>query len=133
MSLEDSGKRQDYGTEAVRDTEDGKGRFDLMSPEGLRRLAVHYQNGAEKYQERNWEYGIPASRCFSSAVRHLYRWLEGSRTEDHLAAAAWNIFAIMHFERHRPDMLDIDIPGSGVCQGESRHYCSHPTPRSSTD
>lgn len=114
--LEDSGDRIDYGTGAVRDVETGKGRFDLIPYDPLRRLAIHYENGANKYQERNWEKGIPVSRCFSSAIRHLFRWLAGSRSEDHLAAAAWNIFAIMHFEQHMPEMLD--VPG-GEDDGDS--------------
>ena len=30
----------------------------------------------------------------------------GMRDEDHLAAAVWNIFAIMHFEEVKPEMID---------------------------
>lgn len=39
------------------------------------------------------------------AVRHLYLWLQGDTSEDHLAHAAWNIFAIMHFEEARPELI----------------------------
>lgn len=106
-SLPDSGTREKFNTGAVRDVQVGKGRFDLISPEALMRLAVHYENGAKKYDDRNWEKGIPISRCFSSAVRHLFKWLAGSREEDHLAAAAWNIFAIMHYEKYNPEQLDV--------------------------
>ncbi len=107
--LEDSGERQQFDTGAVRDPAEGKGRYDLITPHGLRRLALHYEAGAKKYDDRNWERGIPASRCFSSAVRHLYRWLNGERKEDHLAAAAWNIFAIMHFQEEKPEMIDVGV------------------------
>lgn len=104
--LEDSGGRVGFETGAVRDIQIDKGRYDLIPPRPLKRLAVHYERGARKYEERNWEKGIPASACFSSAVRHLYRWLAGERGEDHLAAAAWNIFSIMHYENTLPNMID---------------------------
>jgi len=107
-TLEDSGERQQFETGAIRDPAAGKGRYDLISPIALRRLALHYEAGAAKYSDRNWEKGIPASRCFSSAVRHLFRWIAGGKTEDHLSAAVWNIFCIMHYQETRPEVIDIE-------------------------
>ena len=94
----DSGKRQEFKTGSVRDTNIGKGRYDLISPLMLQRLAKHFENGAVKYGDRNWEKGQPLSRYFDSAVRHLYKHLEGMRDEDHLAAAVWNVGAMIHTE-----------------------------------
>lgn len=54
--------------------------------------------GAIKYEARNWEKGQPQSRFMDSAIRHLFNHLEGLRDEDHLAAARWNIGAMMHQE-----------------------------------
>ena len=54
------------------------------------RLAQHFENGAKKYGDRNWELGQPVSTYLDSAIRHLFRYLGGSRSEDHLAAVAWN-------------------------------------------
>jgi len=96
--VQDSGERQEFDTGSVRDTRDGKGRFDLIPPISLKRLAIHYENGAKKYGDRNWEKGQPVSRYLDSAIRHLYAYLSGSRDEDHLAAAAWNAFAAIHTE-----------------------------------
>jgi hypothetical protein len=96
--VNDSGKRQEFKTGSVRDTNIGKGRYDLISPIALQRLAKHFENGAVKYGDRNWEKGQPLSRYFDSAVRHLYRFLEGLRDEDHLAAALWNVGAMIHTE-----------------------------------
>jgi hypothetical protein len=78
----------------------------------LRRLAIHYENGAMKYEYRNWEKGIPVSRCFDSAIRHLVRYIEGGRTEDHLAAAIWNIIAIIHYYTYDmyADIRDLNMP-----------------------
>ena len=94
--VKDSGARQEWDTGSVRDTQEGKGRYDLITPIGLRRLAIHYENGARKYGDRNWERGQPVPRYLESAIRHLYVFLEGDRSEDHLAAAAWNALSAIH-------------------------------------
>lgn len=85
-----------------------------MSPFVLRRDARHLELGAEKYGERNWEKGQPLSRYLDSAMRHLNSFLAGQRDEDHLAAARWNIGALMHTEMmiqlgHLPQELN-DLP-----------------------
>jgi len=43
----------------------------------------------------------------------MYLWLQGDRTEDHLAHAAWNIFALMHFEETRPELIDTQYGEAG--------------------
>lgn len=94
----DSGKRQEFNTGSVRDTREGKGRFDLLPPYAITRLAQHFENGAVKYGDRNWEKGQPLSRYLDSALRHLFKYLGGSREEDHLAAVAWNALAFIETE-----------------------------------
>lgn len=96
--VQDSGERQAFETGSVRDTREGKGRYDLLPPYPMFRLARHYENGAKKYGDRNWEKGQPVTRYYDSAMRHLFKYMEGSRDEDHLAAAAWNIIGIIHTE-----------------------------------
>lgn len=108
--INDSGKRITYGEgKATREPSDGKGRFDLISPYALRRIAIHYENGAKKYADRNWEKGIPFSRYLDSALRHLNKFTMGMTDEDHLAAACWNIMAIMHHQERGEFDLD-DLP-----------------------
>ena len=99
--------KRTFESGAVRNTAKGKGRFDLISPTALMRTAKRYEMGTESYPERNWEKGIPFSSCVDSAMRHLVQWLDGDRSEDHLAGVVFNIFAIMHFERHKPEMNNI--------------------------
>ncbi len=97
---------------AIRSSNEGKGRFDLLSVWGLLRLSKHYQLGVTsgKYLPRNWEYGMPISRYIDSAMRHIVKYLGGDRSEDHLAAAAWNLFAIMdHEERIERGLLSSDL------------------------
>jgi hypothetical protein len=95
-AVKDSGKRQEFATGSVRDTREGKGRFDLIPTDALRRLAKHYENGAMKYGDRNWEIGQPLSRYLDSAFRHLVCTLEGMTDEDHPSAVSWNAFAYIH-------------------------------------
>lgn len=96
--VKDSGQRQSFDTGSVRDIRIGKGRFDLISPIALRRLAIHYENGALKYGERNWEKGQDLSRYLDSAMRHMNCYMGGMRDEDHLVAVCWNLFACIHTE-----------------------------------
>ena len=95
-TVNDSGEREEFGTGSLRDTREGKGRYDLISPIGLHRLAQHYENGAKKYGDRNWEKGQPVSRYIDSGIRHFFKYLAGERDEDHLSAAAWNAFGAVH-------------------------------------
>lgn len=97
-SIQDSGVREEFSTGSRRDTQQGKGRYDLLPPIALQRLAVHYENGAAKYGDHNWRKGQPLSRYFSSALRHLFKWSMGYSDEDHLAAAIWNVAAILETE-----------------------------------
>jgi hypothetical protein len=82
-------------------------RFDLISHIGERRLAETYGEGAQKYGDSNWLKGIPLSNLLNHAKDHINRYLSGDTTEDHLAHAAWNLFAAMHMEELRPDLVDL--------------------------
>lgn len=108
-SLIDGGARETLSTGAMREPATGKGRYDLISPVMMRRLAQHYENGALKYATRNWEKGLDDSRCFDSAQRHMWQWLSGDVTEDHLAAAIWNLSCLMHYEEHLPNTKQRDL------------------------
>lgn len=97
-SVKDSGERTEFKTGAVRDRQKGKGRYDLLPPYAIKRLALHFENGADKYAARNWEKGMPTERYMDSAIRHLFEYLSGLRDEDHLAAAAWNVLCLIETE-----------------------------------
>ena len=108
--VKDSGKRQQFKTGAVRDNEEGKGRYDLLPTRAIRRLAEHYENGAVKYGDDNWLKGIPLKRMLDSAMRHLFKALEGQTDEDHLIACAWNVLGIVEIrERIEAGMLPKEL------------------------
>ena len=144
-AIKDSGNRTKFETGAVRDIQQGKGRFDLMPidimskvfavefanefeegsiadvlksiaffqrtgnkrwlciaivhysqavhvdlPKLMLDVARHFENGALKYGERNWQKGIPISRYIDSALRHLMKDCACETDEDHAAAFVWN-------------------------------------------
>lgn len=105
----DSGKREEYPTGAKRDTQEGKTRYDLIPITALTRLADLYARGAVKYDEFNWSKGICYSRVYSSLLRHLFQWARGEKDEDHLAAVAFGIFSLLHYdETNRTDLDDME-------------------------
>ena len=105
--LKDSGNRREFESGAVRDMQEGKGRCDLLPAVALLRLAKHYENGANKYDDRNWEKGIPISVMVDSAMRHLLKYMDGQTDEDHLVAVAWNILGAMWMEEKMPELQDL--------------------------
>jgi hypothetical protein len=120
FTLNDSGKREQFETGSVRDTAEDKPRYELIPVEALERLAMLYTRGAKVYGPDNWSRGQPFRRVFGSMLRHAFAWAKGERDEDHLAAVAWNAFALMYFEEALkkgtlPDSLnDMKIPLENV-------------------
>ena len=106
-ALQDSGDRREFATGAVRDMAEGKGRYDLLPWEAIHEVALHCEQGALKYGERNCERGIPIHSLIDSALRHLSLYMQGQDDEPHLRAAAWNILFALWTERRRPEMQDI--------------------------
>lgn len=94
--IKDSGTRRDFESGAVRDAETGKGRFDLIPPVALELLAKHFEEGALKYEDRNWEKGMPLGQFLDSALRHINKYRDGQRDEPHIVAAFWNLAAFLH-------------------------------------
>lgn len=70
-------------------------------------VGKHYEEGAKKYSERNWEKGQPVSRYLSSAIRHFLKYVAGYEDEPHDRAFVWNILAIMYTMRVHPELIDI--------------------------
>lgn len=110
--IQDSGTRREFydadgNPMAVRDIQEGKGRCDLLPAAAILRLARHFEAGAVKYGDRNWEKGIPIHSFIDSAIRHTMKYLDGQKDEDHLCAAAWNLMCAMWMEEKHPELQDI--------------------------
>lgn len=105
--IKDSGERTEFSTGAVRDMHEGKGDMVSLPSAAILRSSVHYEAGAKKYGRWNYTKGIPLSSFLDSALRHLFKYLDGWDDEDHLAAANFNIMGAMEMEAHHPEMIDL--------------------------
>lgn len=54
-------------------------------------VAKHFEEGAEKYGENNWQKGLPVKCYINSAVRHYLKWLRDDKDERHDRAFVWNL------------------------------------------
>jgi hypothetical protein len=91
-----SNERHEYTTGAVRSADCDAVRYDLISPIGMRALAQTYNEGAEKFGPYNWENGMPVADLLNHAIAHIYNFLGGDRSEDHLGHATWNLIGAIH-------------------------------------
>lgn len=149
--LKDSGARRDFGTGAVRDVADGKGRCDLLPlgviarmgegdvilkcideyirtgkitslefaitrfseayfdniETGMLEAAKQYEDGCQKYGERNWENGIPLHCYIDSGVRHYLKFLRGDTDEPHDRAFLWNMLGAIWTHENKPELIDL--------------------------
>ena len=70
-------------------------------------VAKQYEEGAKKYDERNWEKGIPLHCYIDSAVRHYLKLKRGDTDEPHDRAFVWNILGAIWTHKNRPEMIDL--------------------------
>jgi hypothetical protein len=90
----DSGRREEFETGMVRDTQDDKPRYDLIDMAFLKRWAGLMARGAKKYGENNWRKAATEeelTRFRASAIRHMFQYLSGDTAEDHCVAVAFNL------------------------------------------
>lgn len=69
-------------------------------------VAVHFEEGARKYGEHNWQKGIPLNRYLDSAVRHYLKWLHGEEDERHDRAFVWNLMCCIWTWRRQDDLFE---------------------------
>lgn len=119
----------------------GKLRYDLVPFDALEEVVKVLMAGAEKYGDKNWELGMPWSKVFTPAQRHLASILKGEDydKEDgllHAAHLACNaLFLIRYYKQHpgyddrdhayysHPRIgLDIDDVLADWCATWSEHY-----------
>ena len=63
-------------------------------PKALLELSKHFEQGAIKYGERNWEKGLPEYCYIDSALRHYLKWMDGQDDEPHDRAVLWNLMCL---------------------------------------
>lgn len=91
---------------AKRESNEGRGRFDLLPYEAIEALAKWYETGTQKYDERNWESGLSVKDCINRMIRHSLKAGNGWTDEDHLAAVMWNAAAAITMIQRKPECND---------------------------
>lgn len=88
-------------------------RFFLVGAEHLNlsgmllEVSKHYEEGAKKYAERNWEAGMPCHCYADSAIRHLIKWADNWNDEPHDRAVVWNLFGLLWTIDNHPELNDL--------------------------
>lgn len=54
-------------------------------------VSKHFEEGALKYGDNNWQKGIPVECYMDSAIRHYLKYKRGDQDEPHDRAFVWNI------------------------------------------
>lgn len=85
------------------------GRDDILKQRKctmLLEVSKHFEAGAKKYGEYNWQKGIPTHCYIDSAVRHYLKFLRGDKDEPHDRAFVWNILCCMWTCINKPELND---------------------------
>lgn len=72
-------------------------------------VSKHFEEGAKKYGENNWQKGIPTHCYIDSAVRHYLKYLRGDKDEPHDRAFVWNILCCIWTCIHKPELNDYRV------------------------
>ncbi len=98
--VKDSGKRKEFNSGMVRDTEDNKTDYTaLLDGPMLDRWAEHLTKAKVKYPDvapgvANWTLAAGEEemvRFRKSAFRHFRQWLRGDQDEDHASGLFFNV------------------------------------------
>lgn len=91
--------------------DNGKLRYDLLSPQSLEGLVKVLTFGAQKYADRNWEKGINYSRVFGALLRHAFSWLRGERVDPETGFNHMHhVQACAHFLAHYEECMQEYAP-----------------------
>ncbi len=75
-------------------------------------VSIHFEDGAKKYGENNWQKGIPVKAYLDSAVRHYLKYLDCMTDEPHNRAVIWNLMCAIWTCENKPE-LNQYLKGNG--------------------
>ena len=85
----------------------------ISLPTMLLEVSKHYEEGANKYGENNWQNGMPTNIYIDSAIRHYLKFLRGDEDEPHDKAFVWNILCCIWTCIHKPELNTYSKPKDG--------------------
>ena len=74
----------------------------------LLETSIHYEEGAAKYAERNWEKGIDLYCYLDSGVRHCLKYYRGDKDERHDRAFCWNMLGALWTIKNKPECITME-------------------------
>lgn len=80
--------------------------YSTSMEEMLLDVAIHFEEGAKKYGENNWQKGIPLHSYIDSAIRHFLKYKAGITDEQHGRAFVWNILCAIWTFKNKPELND---------------------------
>ena len=100
------------------------GQFDGYPtwPDVFLEVSKHFEEGAEKYGENNWQKGLPVKCYINSAVRHYLKWLRGDKDEHHDRAFCWNVICAIWTCKHKPELNDYATKECHVCGKKIQYF-----------
>ena len=75
--------------------------------DALLEVSIHYEEGAKKYGEYNWQKGIPSHCYLDSGIRHLLKHYRGDTDERHDRAFIWNMLGLVWNDLNKPELNDV--------------------------
>lgn len=70
----------------------------------LLEVSIHFEDGALKYGENNWQKGIPVHCYIDSAIRHYLKYRRGDDDERHDRAFVWNLLCAIWTCKNMPEL-----------------------------
>ncbi len=99
LNNEQMSKIRKFKSGAKRDGNQNKSFVHSLKGYTRLRFGYHMTLGASKYGDKNWEMGLPTDCYLESVDRHLAKYLDGDRSEDHLSAIIFGIQGCMMNEK----------------------------------
>ncbi len=84
-------------------------------------VSKHYEDGARKYAERNWEKGIPLHCYIDSGVRHYLKFVRGDTDEPHDRAFVWNMLGAIWTQNYLPNLIDLPFVNAGKVEEDKNN------------
>lgn len=79
-------------------------------------VAKHFEEGANKYGENNWQKGIPVHAYMDSAIRHLLKFIASWNDEPHDRAFCWNILCAIWTVDNKIEQDDFSKKTAARCK-----------------